>query len=76
MRPAHQLRELRTAATAHEQGLDEERSKCEAIVHAQSEEADRLEAELHDLTARFCQPLRGRPELTPLFKELELDVAA
>ena len=71
-----QLRELRTAATAHEQGLDEERSKCEAIVHAQSDEADRLEAELHDLTARFCQPLRGRPELTPLFKELELDVAA
>jgi serine/threonine-protein kinase len=39
-------------------------------------EADRIEAELLDLTARICQPLRARPELAPLFKELEAGAAA
>lgn len=71
-----QLRELRTALTDHEKQLDEERVKIEAVVSEQGAEAERLEVELMDLTARFCQPLRGRPDLAPLFKELELDVAA
>ncbi|MFO0742072.1 MAG: protein kinase [Labilithrix sp.] len=71
-----QLRELRTALTEHEKQLDEERLKVQGGVSEQAAEADRLEAELMELTARFCRPLRGRADLAPLFKELELDVAA
>ncbi|MBX3233278.1 MAG: protein kinase [Labilithrix sp.] len=71
-----QLRELRGALGAHEQELDEERAKLEGAIHEQGKEAERLEGELLELTARFCRPLRARPELAPLFKELELDVAA
>ena len=71
-----QLRELRNALTEYEKQLDEERTKIEAVVNAQAAEADRLEAELMELTTRFCRPLRGRADLAPLFKELELDVAA
>jgi serine/threonine-protein kinase len=71
-----QIRELRAALSKHEQELDEARESCEARIRAQGAEADRLEAELLDLIARFCQPLRARPELAPLFKELEIEAAA
>jgi eukaryotic-like serine/threonine-protein kinase len=71
-----QLRELRSALTKHEQELDGAREVCEDRIRHQGSEADRLERELLELTARFCQPLRTRPELAPLFKELETDAAA
>ena len=71
-----QLRELRSALTTHEQALDESRARCEDLIRTQSADADRLENELLELTARFCQPLRARPELAPLFKELETEAAA
>ncbi|HVH45962.1 MAG TPA: hypothetical protein VM925_26620, partial [Labilithrix sp.] len=71
-----QLRELRNALSTHEQELDDAREKCEQLIHVQGTEADRLEAELLELTSRFCQPLRARPELAPLFKELETGAAA
>ncbi|MBX3206904.1 MAG: protein kinase [Labilithrix sp.] len=71
-----QLRELRSALTKHEQELDDARDKCEDLIRRQGNEADRLETELLELMARFCQPLRARPELAPLFKELETDAAA
>lgn len=71
-----QLRELRGALTTHEQELDAARAKCEALIEARGVEADGLETQLLDLTARFCQPLRERPELAPFFKELETEAAA
>ena len=71
-----QLRELRGALAKHEQELDDSRAQCEELILHHGNEADALEAELLELTARFCQPLRARPELAPLFKELETEAAA
>ena len=71
-----QLRELRGALAKHEQELDDARDKCEQQIQEHGQEADALEGELLELTARFCQPLRARPELAPLFKELETEAAA
>src|SRR5262249_11705629 len=70
-----QLRELRGALTKHEHELDDDRGKCESLIHEHGKEADRIESELLELMARFCQPLRARPELAPLFKELETEAA-
>jgi eukaryotic-like serine/threonine-protein kinase len=55
--------------------LDGERAKCEARIQDLGKEADRLETDLLELTTRFCKPLRARPELAPLFKELETEAA-
>jgi eukaryotic-like serine/threonine-protein kinase len=71
-----QLRELRAALSSHEQELDDARASCEERITARGDEADALETELAELTGRFCEPLRARPELEPLFKELETEAAA
>jgi hypothetical protein len=71
-----QIRELRAALAKHEQNLDEEREKCRAHIEANGNTADAIESQLLELTTRFCQPLRERPELAPLFKELETEAAA
>ncbi|MDB4946625.1 MAG: serine/threonine protein kinase [Labilithrix sp.] len=66
-----QIRELRTALAQHEQDLDDEREKCRAEMENSGSEADAIEGQLLELTSRFCQPLRARPELSMLFRELE-----
>jgi eukaryotic-like serine/threonine-protein kinase len=71
-----QIRELRAALAKHEEDLDAERSKCRERIENNGREADAIETQLLDLTTRFCQPLRERPELAPLFKELETEAAA
>ena len=71
-----QIRELRSALAKAEEELDDEREKCRASIHRNGNEADMLESQLLDLTTRFCQPLRARPELAPLFKELEIEAGA
>ena len=71
-----QIRELRTALVTHEQGLDEEREKCRERIESNGKEADAMESKLFDLTTRFCEPLRARTELAPLFKELEMEAVA
>jgi serine/threonine-protein kinase len=71
-----QIRELRTALVKHEQELDDEREKCRERIESNGKAADAMESQLLDLTTRFCQPLRARPELAPLFKELEMEAAA
>ena len=71
-----QIRELRAALATHEQKLDEERAQCETTIQNVGKEADQIEDELEVLFSRFCKPLRARPELAPLFKELETEAAA
>ncbi len=71
-----QIRELRAALAKHEQDLDDERAKCRERIEANGNKADTIESQLLELTTRFCQPLRARPELAPLFKELETEAAA
>ncbi len=71
-----QIRELRTALVTHEQELDDEREKCRERIEANGKEADAMESKLLDLTTRFCEPLRTRTELAPLFEELGMEAAA
>ena len=71
-----QIRELRSALAKAEEELDAEREKCRGAIHRNGNEADVLESQLLDLTTRFCQPLRARPELAPLFRELEIEAGA
>jgi seryl-tRNA synthetase len=66
-----QIAELRAALANHEQGIEEEQKRCEQTIGEAGKLAEKLETELVALTTRFCEPLRQRPELTPLFKELE-----
>ncbi len=71
-----QIRELRAALASHEAEIEAEQRKCEQHVTDMGKEAETLEGELLALTSRFCEPLRGRPELAPLFKELEVEAVA
>ena len=66
-----QIGELRAALANHEQAIEDEQQKCEQAIGEAGKLADQLETELVSLTTRFCEPLRRRPELSPLFKELE-----
>ncbi len=66
-----QIGELRAALANHEQAIESEQQKCEQAIGEAGKLADQLETELIALTTRFCEPLRRRPELSPLFKELE-----
>ena len=66
-----QIRELRTALANHEQAIEAEQNECEKTIGEAGKLADQLETELIALTTRFCEPLRKRAELAPLFKELE-----
>lgn len=70
-----QVRELRAALAKHEQDLDEARETCRVRIATNGTTADGIERQLLELTSRFCQPLRERPELEPLFKELQTAAA-
>lgn len=71
-----QIRELRGALAKHEQELDVARGECEELIQTHGKDVERLEAELLEIMTRFCQPLRARPELLPLFEELDDEAAA
>ncbi len=71
-----QIQALRTALAAHEREIDAERASSEKRMNDLARDARPLEAELLDLATRFCEPLRARPELSPLFQQLEADAAA
>jgi serine/threonine-protein kinase len=71
-----QIRELRAAIQKHETEIDEARGRCEEQLRGHGAETERLEKQLLEMTTRFCTPLRTRPELETLFKELEAGASA
>jgi serine/threonine-protein kinase len=66
-----QIQQLRAALVTHEQDIEAERAAIEAAVTDMAREADALEDDLVQKATAFCEPLRQKPELGPLFQALE-----
>jgi serine/threonine-protein kinase len=71
-----QIHELRAALAKLEQNVEEEKTKREKRIAELDAQTEGLQIDLLALATRFCAPLRRRPELGPLFQELEADAAA
>ena len=71
-----QIAELRAALANHEQGIDRDREATRQRIVVLNAEAERMEAQLVQLATKFCEPLRARPELGPLFQQLEAEAVA
>lgn len=67
----YQIAELRAALASHENAIDREHGAANERVIELNARAERVEADLVKLATRFCEPLRARPELGPLFRRLE-----
>jgi len=65
-----QLGELREALRIHESNLADEVVATEQEIADLGRQADKIELELLDLASRFTAPLRSKPQLGPLFREL------
>lgn len=72
----YQIAELRAALANHEQGIDRDRDATQKRLVELNAGAERAEAQLVALATTFCTPLRARPELGPLFQQLESDASA
>jgi len=68
-----QIRELRSVLAKNEEELEREQGDRRRLVSELGPRADELEALLLERATRFCTPLRGLRELSPLFQELESD---
>jgi serine/threonine-protein kinase len=66
-----QIRELRAGLARLEQAIEGERDESEKKVTQLGAQADEAEQTLLALATEFCNPLRNKPELAPLFRELE-----
>ena len=67
----YQITQLRESLTKHETEVEAQRAQCERVVSRMSKEIDHAESELLEMATTFCAPLRGKPELLPLFARLE-----
>jgi serine/threonine-protein kinase len=72
----YQIAQLRAALANHEQGFDRDHDAAQKRVSELNVRAERIEAQLIKLATRFCEPLRARPELGPLFQQLESEASA
>ena len=66
-----QIKELRSGLEAHDRDVDERRQESRDLIGDMGRRAEQLEEELLILATRFCAPLRAKPELVPLFRDLE-----
>ncbi len=71
-----QIQELRAQLGKFEASIEQEHQAIEQRVTASGKKATEFEQNLLELATRFCAPLRSRPELAPLFSELETESAA
>jgi serine/threonine-protein kinase len=71
-----QIHELHAALANLEHTVENAKTKSETRIAELDRKTDAIQVELLALAARFCAPLRRRPELGPLFQELEADAAA
>ena len=72
----YQIAELRSALSAHTQAGEAEHDATRERLLESNARAEEVEARLLVLAARFCEPLRARPDLGPLFRRLESVAAA
>jgi hypothetical protein len=66
-----QLRELRNALALREDEAARQRSQHEEQIASQGRQIAELDERLVAATSRICTPLRGKPGLEGLFRELE-----
>lgn len=66
-----QINALRSALTDHEEGIDRDRDAAHKRSIELSGKAEQIESRLLQLATRFCEPLRSRADLGPLFQQLE-----
>jgi tRNA A-37 threonylcarbamoyl transferase component Bud32 len=71
-----QIAELRVGLANFEQNVEREKAAGEQRIAELDASSEALQVDLLSIATRFCAPLRRRPELLPLFQELEADVAA
>jgi serine/threonine-protein kinase len=67
----YQIRELRGSLSQFEKSVTDRRVECQNRIVEMGRRVQQLEAEMLHLASRFCAPLRAKPELQPLFVELE-----
>jgi eukaryotic-like serine/threonine-protein kinase len=72
----YQITQLRSALANHEQRIDHDRDAAQKRVVELNERAERTEHRLLQLATKFCEPLRVRPDLGPLFQQLETEAAS
>jgi serine/threonine protein kinase len=67
----YQIGQLRAALANHEEGIDRARAAAQTRLVDLNGRSERVEHRLVQLASRFCEPLRARPDLGPLFHALE-----
>ena len=68
-----QIKDLRTRLAEVDESTEKRRREGLEKLSAMGVEADRIEGQLLHLASRFCGPLRSKPEMGQLFKELAAD---
>ncbi len=71
----YQIAELRAALAKHEQRIDEDRDASQKRLVELNASGESLEGQLVHLATKFCEPLRTRPDLGPLFQQLESEAS-
>ncbi|MCC6552731.1 MAG: protein kinase [Polyangiaceae bacterium] len=66
-----QIKELRSRLEGLDRELEARRYESQGRIAEMGRRADQLEGELLHLASRFCAPLRAKPELGQIFRELE-----